>query len=350
MSENYLYDSLSSMVDIKLTNHENIEKLTSDSDLGTIHAQIKYFNVFLITSIEEDNPETIFNILPWMYHAFNSQGFSYDYFLLLYDIWEVCIENILDEQSKKKFHLTLQQLKQTHTELINQSEHYSTVSIEIPKEYQQLKEEFMQSLLHGDQNKAKSLFKNSVNTPAELQVFYKYIIYPAMCDVGIAWQKGLITPAHEHLATTILLNILSRVYETTPIPEVDKKEIIVATTTNEYHEVGALMLTSAFQLHGWDVEYFGTAATEDELVSAVKEKKPFILALSVSMPFNIKPTKKLIERIREFDKDLKIMVGGNAFNSKTLSKNKCGADIYLKDIDDALNEAALWLEAENDSL
>lgn len=348
MDKKSIYDNLSTVVDMKLTTHEKITKLTSNASFNTIHTQIKYFNVFFINSIEENNSRVILNILPWMYHAFNSQGFQYDYFVLLYEIWEKSIIEIEDKEIQEIFQTRLNELKQNHPSLIDKSEHYTTNIEPIPEEFITIKEEFKDSLLHGDLEKSKEIFESSVQSYIDLQIFYKYIIYPSMSDVGIAWEKGLITPAHEHLATTIVLNILSKLYNKLPLPDIDKKKIMVGTTTNEYHEVGALMLTSALQLQGWDVEYFGTNVQEEDFLNEIKEKEPFIVALSISMPFNLNKTKNLVAKIKQIDEKIKIMVGGNAFQSETICTNRCGADVYLKDIDDAVNEAQLWLESENE--
>jgi len=62
------------------------------------------------------------------------------------------------------------------------------------------------------------------------------------------------------------------------------------------------------------------------------------------MSFNIINTKNLIEKIRalEMQNTPKIMVGGNAFRMLDSHASEVGADIYLKNTDEALAQANIW--------
>lgn len=322
---------------------ENFALLTSNTSKNSIEHQIRYFCFFLNNSIENKNNKILFDSLPWMYHAYNSQGYSNDYFLLLFETLKQEIQKSYPSQNTTEYEVLLNLLKEKHNDNIEEAKDYHTQFQISHEEFETLKKEFKANILKGDSVAAKKLFSAQVNNLDDLNKFYKFIIYPAMFEVGIDWENGIINHAQEHLATTVVLEVLSLLYTTIKLPKITKGNVVIGAVANEFHEIGAIMLSNEFEAQGWDVDYLGPNVSNEEFIEKIKENKPFVVALSVSMPFNLKNAENLIKEIKELEiPSLKILIGGNAFATKELCEEKCGADLYLKNIDDAVEQVELW--------
>lgn len=80
---------------------------------------------------------------------------------------------------------------------------------------------------------------------------------------------------------------------------------------------------------------------DENLVELLKEEKPDILAISVTLPLHIDRATKLIEKVRE-DKQtskIKIMVGGYPFSIVPDLWNKIGADASAESAKEAIETA-----------
>lgn len=342
---NQLSSSFSKHLKQKILDDAQTNNLTANASESSIDGQLKIFVFFFLKSLEINNISTLKKTLPWMYHTFYSQKFQFEYFLLLYRYVDEVSVLLLDKHKYILAQGFLSELKSLHTQMINEAKNYSSHILEIPSEYQQLEIKFKNALFNADSLSAKDIFDANVNSFDDLALFYNFVIYPAMVEVGIAWENGIITPAQEHLASSIVLEILSLLYTQIELPRITKGKIIVSTTTNEFHEIGAIMLSNTFEADGWDVTYLGCDVSNDSLMNSISDIDPLIIALSVSMPFNLEQTSIIIKNIKELNPNIKVMVGGNAFNATQIDENSFGADVYLKDIDEALKIANMWYES-----
>ncbi len=97
---------------------------------------------------------------------------------------------------------------------------------------------------------------------------------------------------------------------------------------NELHEMGIRMLCDLFELRGWGTIYLGAAVPKESIMSTLEEYNPQLLLLSVTMPNYIEDCKSIIESVREKNKDhqIKIAVGGRAFDSERNLRNEWELD------------------------
>lgn len=128
--------------------------------------------------------------------------------------------------------------------------------------------------------------------------------------MGLLWERNQISVATEHIATAItegLLNLaLPRVLEAPRIG----RTVVVAGVAPELHQVGAKMVADSFEMQGWDSRYVGANTPTDELVRLVREQPSDLIALSLTMEFNIGALAALVEGAREARPGVEIVVGG----------------------------------------
>lgn len=80
--------------------------------------------------------------------------------------------------------------------------------------------------------------------------------------------------------------------------------------------MGIRMVCDMFELHGWDTVYLGAAVPTDAIIHALREHRPDLLALSVTMFPYVALCREIIETIRgEAQLDsVTIAVGGRALS------------------------------------
>lgn len=168
-----------------------------------------------------------------------------------------------------------------------------------------------------------------------------------MYEVGFLWQKGAISEAEEHLATSIVARVISGLYiYVIDLEEALKGKAVISAAANEYHEIGSRIIADSLEMDGWDVDHLGADTPIEALIDFLKMQQPFLLGLSASMAFNIDNLNDTIKKIKENEKlaDLKIMVGGKVFNENPELWKKTDADACAQNGEEAVEIAKKWWE------
>lgn len=242
---------------------------------------------------------------------------------------------------------------------------YEWMSSHVPKLYEQLDEHghepediqhvlkdsksgeigtFVHLLITGDHKQAQSFIAERVADRPSLIEVYDALIRPSMYEVGRLWEENHISVAHEHLATSIVLRIITSFYGGLVYTEPTKGSIIVSASANEFHEIGARMVADMLEMDGWDVSYLGANTPIQDMLSMLETVKPDILCLSVTMVFNLPRVQELIQAVRKestFDA-IHIMVGGHAVSLSGSSLDSLGADAVESSALGSIRTAARW--------
>lgn len=143
----------------------------------------------------------------------------------------------------------------------------------------------------------------------------------------------------EHARTAIVRTILEAAYPAVAKAKADVKpvgkKVIVACPSEEYHEVGPLIVSNYFELVGFESRYIGANTPKDDILSAVKTLNPDYLALSVTSFYNVVQTKKILEEVRRRFPNVKIVIGGTAFAHEG-NRHAVDYDHYLTSFADIL--------------
>jgi MerR family transcriptional regulator, light-induced transcriptional regulator len=149
----------------------------------------------------------------------------------------------------------------------------------------------------------------------------------------------------EHVRSSIIRTIIENCY-TYVIKERDEKyklkidkKIAVVCPSEEYHEIGARMVTDFFTLLGYNSIFVGSNTPKEEFVEALKIIDLDYIALSISNHYNLVAARKAIERIRESNSRVKIIVGGNAFKNTEFCYKVLKADMYIETFEDIMRLA-----------
>lgn len=147
----------------------------------------------------------------------------------------------------------------------------------------------------------------------------------------------------EHARTAIVRTMLEAAYPA--VSQAKKavvpvgKSVVVVCPSEEYHEIGPLIVANYFELAGFDARYIGANTPKDDILSAIKILKPDYLALSVTSFYNVVQTKKTLEEVRQRFPNVKILIGGTAFLHEG-NRLSVPHDAYMTSLQDILTLAA----------
>jgi methanogenic corrinoid protein MtbC1 len=175
-----------------------------------------------------------------------------------------------------------------------------------------LASEFVQAQLAGDRRAAIMLVVNGVSNGLSVADIQQHVIRAAQEEIGRLWQSNTISIAQEHIATGISQIALARLFDYAPHTEENGKLVYVACVQGEQHDLPARLVADYLDHAGFRVRYFGPDVPTHDLVESIRKKAPDMLALSVTMSFNLGALRAAVRQVRSVANDLPIAVGGHA--------------------------------------
>ncbi|MEP6747357.1 MAG: cobalamin-dependent protein [Bacteroidota bacterium] len=200
---------------------------------------------------------------------------------------------------------------------------------------------YLDFLLKGNKIQALALITALVKNGNQLSSVYDNIFKVTQHEIGLRWQNNIITVAHEHYCTAATQSIMATLYAHIFTSAKKGRKMVACGVSGDLHEIGIRMLSDLFELDGWDSYYMGANMPEANIISALAEQNPQLLAISVTVPFHIIKVRTLIKNIRNnisLD-NIKIMVGGYPFALVKDLWRKVGADAFAPNAKEAIKLA-----------
>ena len=212
-------------------------------------------------------------------------------------------------------------------------------------EYEEQIQEYMQALMKKDSRKASYLIQQFNEQGIPAQDIYAGILAESMRRVGELWHTAKISVDQEHYCTSVTQMAMAQMYPDILMSERKDKTLLCACPGTELHEMGARMVADIFESDGWDTIYLGAAVPEEAMLSAIRENKPDLVVLSVTMPPHLLMCRDLVGAIRKEFPDCRLAVGGNAFRATEHIWSQWPIDIHTEDA----RELLLWANKEIDA-
>jgi methanogenic corrinoid protein MtbC1 len=270
--------------------------------------------------------------LPWVYRSYHNHGFSYDYFPAVLNVWIEAIETYLHPENALPVIEVYKWLINNHDKTIKLSQQKISPVYPVQKHWQIISESFFKALIGGNTYRCSEIALNSCRSEDDIPGFYLNVVQPVLYHVGDLWESGVISAASEHLATAIVSRTLSQLtflYQ----PELNPaKKVMVLCPTGEYHQIGAMMVANCFEMNGWYVNFMADSMPVRDIMKHITAFQPRILAVSVTMLYNISSMIDLIQKIKSNGfENMKILAGGQAFKPVPDLPEILGIDMYAPD-------------------
>ncbi len=341
-------DSLILQVDRRMAAREDLYRLIGTGRLETMRDNHRNHARFMHTVFSMGNHALLVRIVPWVYRAYQAHGFSPDYFPVVLGSWMDAVEETLPENHAGEVNAIYEWMRSRHQEFLAVSAGQKALFSERtwqdgPLEVK--RERFFRALLDGDRSTCLAMGRELAASELGVEGFYLKVIQPLLTRVGTLWENGQVSVAQEHLASSIVSRVMAALYAYREPPTRLEGRAVVASAANEFHEIGGWMVADLLELHGWEVTYLGANTPTDEILKLLREVRPRVLAISVTMPFNLGQVADLIEAARREPllEDTKIMVGGPLFAEDRELYRQLGADGSACDAAEAHRLARSWL-------
>ena len=172
---------------------------------------------------------------------------------------------------------------------------------------------YLQDLLKGNRAECSKIVQDLIDREVSVYDLYLDLFQASLYEVGYLWETNRISVATEHMATSITESLLSLVYPRIFSAQHVGKKAVVSCLINEYHQIGGKMVADIFELNGWDGYFLGANTPVQDLLDIVSEKQPEIVALSMSVYFNMDYLHNVLQRLENELPGQRIIVGGQAF-------------------------------------
>ena len=322
--------------------HDKAEYFRSISERARkiIYRDTRYNIDYLYTAYVLNDKKIMNTYAVWLYelmvgihkHRFSREQ-TREYVIFHLDAIKRAIPDVVSSDKHQKLQEIIEEAKQSIREYVP--------SEEAKKEsrYEKEIEEYMDCLFRKDTRKAIGLIRKFVEQGTSLDDIYVEILSESMKRVGELWHTAEITVDTEHYCTSVTQMAMAQMYDHLFDGERKNKTILSVCPGMELHEMGARIVTDLFENHGWDSIFLGAAVPVDYILDSVKENHPDLVTLSVSMPQHLMDCEKAVREIKQEFPDIKIAVGGKAFESTTDIWEKWPIDIYTKDARELLAKA-----------
>jgi len=182
------------------------------------------------------------------------------------------------------------------------------------------------------------------NNEIDLVTLYGEVLAPSMRERFCKAKHKEICVWEEHVRSSIVRTVIECCYPHV-IKERDDRyrsgklgRVIVFCPAEEYHELGARMVSDFFTLSGFDAVFVGANTPQVEIMGAISYVKPKYVAISVTNYYNLVAARRTVQKMGEVREtggtDFKIIVGGQAFGRNPNMDKEMGADFLLSTFED----------------
>ncbi|MFQ5801077.1 MAG: B12-binding domain-containing protein, partial [Candidatus Hydrothermarchaeales archaeon] len=195
------------------------------------------------------------------------------------------------------------------------------------------------AVINFDEDKTKELSQKALDEGIDPQKAIFEGLAAGMEVVGAYFQKG------EYFVPEVLMSadaLYAGLDILRPHVKVDDKskvrgQVVIGTVEGDVHDIGKNIVKLMFDIAGFTVHDLGKDVPLDRFVEEQLKTDSDIVALSAMMTTTMTGMKKVIEKIREKNPKVKIMIGGAPVTEETAKAY--GADATAKDATNALSEA-----------
>lgn len=333
------------MVDTELEKNGCINNLIGNNPLQMMYDNHKHHWAFMATVFGISAYELLARTVPWVYRSYYSHGFDYAYFPIELTAWKSAVTHHMPEKTAGQVLCIYDWMLEKHNQIIELAQRSDTETLPVSESWIEEKEAFKGQLLAGDFSSCMEIARNYIMESSRVKDFYLYIIQPSMYEIGLMWEGAEISVAQEHLASAVVSRILACVAGEMKHTSKEKGKALVTAAPGEFHEIGAWMVSDLLEQDGWQVTYLGANTPDQDLLKLLDDNLPDILALSVTMPFNLDRAESIVSAIHKnpLHRGLKILIGGRVFIDNPELEKTLGADGFAANLDDALRTTRSWV-------
>jgi len=210
--------------------------------------------------------------------------------------------------------------------------------------YHSVAEAFLKNCLILNRKQALEQIHNAVQNGTSVIDIYLYVITPVMRELGRLWHLNKITIGQEHYCTALAQMVMSQLFPWIFDGAIKTKRLVSTCVAGELHEIGARMVSDLFEMQGWDTVFLGADVPLESVIDTVIQYDANILAISVTLGCHLSAVSDMVAALRANPccRNVKVLVGGAAFNVDSSLWQVIGADGWAEDAQIGIALANQW--------
>lgn len=181
---------------------------------------------------------------------------------------------------------------------------------------------YVSYLLEGEKSKCAAIVGHLLEQNIEITTLYRDLFQRSLYRVGDLWEEGKLSVGEEHMAACITESLMNLAYPAFYQKGKNGKKAVVTCVPQEFHQIGARMVSDVFENNGWQSYYLGANTPQKELWKLMDIVKPDAIALSVGYYLNFVRLMEMTENLKKRYPGVRIITGGNAFRNEMSSEMK----------------------------
>jgi methanogenic corrinoid protein MtbC1 len=139
---------------------------------------------------------------------------------------------------------------------------------------------------------------NVASALVDVETLWTQVIAPALSRVGGDWEDRAVTPAPEHLLSSLVRGRLAALLEALPrFP--GAPSVIIGAAPDEQHDVAALMLAVLLARAGWTVTFLGAATPREAWDKAIRTVRPRVVVVTATLARHAAAARAILHWLRE---------------------------------------------------
>ncbi|MBU1239170.1 B12-binding domain-containing protein, partial [Myxococcota bacterium] len=265
----------------------HLREYIGGNPLEVLYANHRHHHGVMVNVMKFNAWSMLDAIIPWVYRSYHAHGFSWSYFPAVYGAWSDALRSLLSPASAAELTAIYDTYAQGHDRYIAASSARTEHAPEFGEPFGGMGEKIIGLLISGDASGVIDLGAQYINDSRGLASFYLDALTPAMVEIGLRWEAGRISVAHEHLASGVVNRVMSYWYHHVLDAKNTRGKALVTSGPGEFHSIGGAMFSDLLTIDGWQTIHLGANTPISDLLTLADSFIPDIVAISVAMPFNI---------------------------------------------------------------
>lgn len=210
-----------------------------------------------------------------------------------------------------------------------------------------LQREYLAALVQGSGRQADLIVEQSLANGITAGDIYLKIFQPTAYEFGRLWQVNQVSVAQEHLATAIIERQMGDMHSLFKPARRRSGTVLIGCAEQEFHRVGARMVSDFFEQDGWKVVYLAAAVPADTFAAMVREINPDLVGVSCQMVYHLPSILSFVRRLDAMGLGgIPVMAGGLPFVNQMDLYKSLGVCFSGADARSALALANAWVLKE----
>ncbi|MGH9521223.1 MAG: cobalamin B12-binding domain-containing protein [Terriglobales bacterium] len=170
---------------------------------------------------------------------------------------------------------------------------------------------FVETLVAHDLQAAQDTVALLLAQGVDTESLYTELFAPSLRQVGELWAQGTISVAEEHVASSLVEQLMAGLYPEMFIARrASRERVLVAAPEGERHIIGLRMVADMLEGHGFHGIFLGADTPRAEFPKAVRRYAPHLVVLAAYTAQSVAELAAAVGLLLELAPRLSIVVGG----------------------------------------